>query len=46
MEEPGTVLDYGEIQEANEPSNGVVEEIESQVDAVIGNSDEFLAMVE
>ena len=46
MEDTGNILEYGNIEDAEETWNGVVDEMEEQVEEAIGGFDEFLQMVE
>ncbi|WP_255194239.1 Bug family tripartite tricarboxylate transporter substrate binding protein [Natronobeatus ordinarius] len=45
-EETGNILQYGDMDAAEEAWFGIVEQQESQVEAVVGGFDEFLAMAD
>ncbi|WP_255171709.1 Bug family tripartite tricarboxylate transporter substrate binding protein [Natrononativus amylolyticus] len=45
-EETGNILEYGDMEEAEELWTGTVETMEEEVDNAIGGFDEFLRMVE
>ena len=45
-EETGNIVEYGDVDEAEDRLTGVVDEIESQVDDAVGGFDEFLALAE
>ncbi|WP_331233579.1 tripartite tricarboxylate transporter substrate-binding protein [Natronorarus salvus] len=45
-EDTGNIVEYGDRADAEELWNGIVDEMESQVDDAIGGFDEFLQLVE